>query len=71
MEKTPRVARRVPFPVTGPCDCAVCAELEQLTDAACWHPAMPVRRVALTILAVFEQVRAGKRGAILPEQCFD
>ena len=62
MKRKPRAARVVPYRVSGPCNCAVCSEREQLSMAAKWHPQTEVRVSAVLFLGLLDAVAAGHCG---------
>jgi hypothetical protein len=67
-----RRARRVrPYLVSGPCNCAACAEREQLNAAARFHPEVEVRVQAMTFLGFLDKVHEGTVGAVSVSQLFD
>lgn len=66
-----KAARVVPFTVRGQCDCACCAEREQLHDAALWHPEQAVRMCAANFLNALDRVARGHTGIADIGQLFD
>lgn len=70
-KKHHKAARRVAFPVRGQCDCAVCAEREQLSGVAQWCPDIRIRMVAMTFLGHLDMVEHGALGSLDLSQLFD
>lgn len=70
-KRPPRASRVTPYCPSGPCDCSVCVEREQLHDVAQWSPVMPMRIVAMTLLGAMEAAQAGRLGAFDLMNCFD